>query len=91
MCRTIAVTIAVMLAAAATASGQTGEGQTSGSSPFLGSAPKEPVSATPISLSVKDAVDRALQFNLGLLLQEEEVHNAHRARWRALSNLLPDL
>lgn len=91
MRRTIAVTIAVVLAAAATAYGQTGEGQTSASSPFMGSAPKEAVSATPISLSVKDAVDRALQFNLGLLLQEEEVQNAHGARWRALANLLPDV
>src|SRR5690242_671511 len=91
MRRTIAIAITVMLAAV-TAHAQTGEGQTSGgSSPFMGSAPKEPVSATPISLSVKDAVDRALQFNLGLLLQEEEVQNAHGARWRALANLLPDV
>src|SRR5689334_1701823 len=93
MRRTIAIAIAVMLAAARTTHGQAGEGQTSSSSssPFMGSAPKEAVSATPINLSVKDAVDRALQFNLGLLLQEEEVQNAHGARWRALANLLPDV
>jgi outer membrane protein TolC len=40
---------------------------------------------------VKDAVDRALQFNLGLLLQEEEAKRAHGARWRALAALLPDI
>ena len=48
------------------------------------------MSATPIRLSVKDAVERALEFNLGLLLQEEAVKNAHGARWRALADLLPD-
>jgi outer membrane protein TolC len=76
---------------AATASAQTSEWQLGGSSPFMGSAPKAEVSATPIELSVKDAVQRALQFNLGLLLQEEAVKNAHGARWRALADLLPDL
>jgi len=79
------------LAIAARASAQAGDVQIGGSSPFLGSPPQGTVSATPIGLSVKDAVDRALQFNLGLLLQEEEVKNAHGARWRALANLLPDI
>jgi len=81
-----------MLMTAATATAQTGEGQLGGStSPFMGSAPKGEVSATPIELSVKEVVERALQFNLGLLLQEEAVKNAHGARWRALSELLPDI
>jgi outer membrane protein TolC len=83
----------VGLAVPVTASGQTPEGQFGGStSPFMGSAPpKAEVSAVPIELSVKEAVERALQFNLGLLLQEEAVKNAHGARWRALSELLPDI
>ena len=34
-------------------------------------------------------MDRALQFNLGLLLQEEAAQSARGARWRALSDLLP--
>lgn len=84
-----AVALAVM--AAATASAQTTDVQLGGTSPFLGSAARSPVSATPIALSAKDAIDRALQFNLGLLLQEEAVQNAHGARWRALANLLPEL
>src|SRR3954466_454158 len=91
MCRTIAGVLAMMLAVATTAQGQTGEGQGSGTSPFFGSATHGTVSATPINLSVKDAVERALQFNLGLLLQEEEVKRAHGARWRALAALLPDI
>ncbi|MBW8869093.1 MAG: TolC family protein, partial [Acidobacteria bacterium] len=94
MRRAIVWTIAAALIGAATANGQTSEGQSGGSSsssPFFGSASQGTASATPISLSVKDAVDRALQFNLGLLLQEEEVKRAHGARWRALAALLPDI
>jgi outer membrane protein TolC len=90
--RSIVWTLAAALMTAATAGAQTGMGQPGGgTSPFLGSAPKAEVSATPVELSVKDAVQRALQFNLGLLLQEEAVKNAHGARWRALAELLPDL
>jgi outer membrane protein TolC len=91
MCRKIAAVLAVMLAVAATAEAQTGEGQGSSSSPFFGSATQGTVTATPINLSVKEAVERALQFNLGLLLQEEEAKLAHGARWRALAGLLPDI
>ena len=36
-------------------------------------------------------MDRALQYNLGLLLQEEAVKSAHGARWRALADLLPNV
>ena len=61
------------------------------SSPFFGSIPKGPVAPEPIALSVKDAVQRALEHNLGLLLQEEAAGTARGARWRALADLLPDL
>ena len=61
------------------------------SNPFLGSIPKGSVTPAPLPLSAKDAVQRALQNNLGLLLQEEEESTAHGARWRALADLLPDV
>ena len=61
------------------------------SNPFLGSIPKGTVTATPLPLTAKDAVQRALQNNLGLLLQEEAETTAHGARWRALADLLPDV
>ena len=49
------------------------------SNPFLGSAPPPgPPSPQPIALSVKDAVTRALQYNLGLLLQEANVDRRPR-------------
>ncbi len=58
-------------------------------SPFRGSVPQGTATAEPLRLTLKDTVDRALQFNLGLLLQQEALQSAHGARWRALSDLLP--
>jgi outer membrane protein TolC len=58
---------------------------------FRGSVPQGTATADPLPLSVKETIDRALQFNLGLLLQEEEERAAHGARWRALADLLPNL
>jgi outer membrane protein TolC len=88
--RTIAWMLAVALSAAAPAGAQ-GESALGPPSPFLGSAPRGTATADPLPLSVKDAVDRALQFNLGLLLQEEAAKTAHGARWRALADLLPNV
>ena len=68
-----------------------GTSQAPSSSPFFGSTPKGSVTSEPISLSVKDAVQRALEYNLGLLLQEEAAGAAGGARWRALAELLPDV
>lgn len=59
--------------------------------PFLGSVSKGPVSPEPLALSVKDAVQRALENNLGLLLQEEAETSARGTRWRALADLLPSV
>jgi outer membrane protein TolC len=59
--------------------------------PFLGSVPKGAVTAEPLALPVKEAVQRALQNNLGLLLQEESETSARGARWRALADLLPNV
>jgi outer membrane protein TolC len=60
-------------------------------SPFMGSAPQGTPTAEPLPLSAKDAVERALKYNLGLILQEEAVKTAHGERWRALAGLLPDV
>jgi outer membrane protein TolC len=59
--------------------------------PFFGSAPQGAATAESLPLSLKDAVERALKYNLGLLLQEESVKAAHGARWRALAGLLPNV
>jgi hypothetical protein len=52
--------------------------------------PQGTATAEPLALSFKDTLDRALQFNLGLLLQEESRKAAHGARWEALADLLPN-
>lgn len=85
----VAVTTALSVAAPAAA--QSGEFQLGAGNPFLGSAPRGTATAGPIALSVKDAVERALRFNLGLLMQEDAVKDAHGARWRALAKLLPEV
>lgn len=59
------------------------------SSPFFGSVPQGSASSEPLALSLKDAVNRGLQYNLGLLLQAEAVKTAHGERWEALADLLP--
>ncbi|MEP7117138.1 MAG: TolC family protein, partial [Acidobacteriota bacterium] len=82
----------VVAALAATLAATPARAQSEGGtqpSPFYGSLPQGEATGQPLALSIKDALDRALQFNLGLLLQEEAVHSAHGARWRALSDLLP--
>ena len=82
----ILVLLGLLIAVPLTAGAQTPP------SPFLGSAPPQgPPSPQPLALSVKDAVTRALQYNLGLLLQEANVTQAHGARWRALQDLLPNI
>lgn len=59
--------------------------------PFLGSIPTGTVTSTPLPLSLKEALQRALDHNLGLLLAEEDATGAHGARWRALAELLPNV
>ena len=60
-------------------------------SPFLGSVSKQQATTEPRPLSVKEAVQLALQNNLGLLLQEESEATARGAHWRALADLLPNV
>lgn len=82
------VTASLLLATATTAFAQTGAGAAL-PAPFRGSVPQGEASATPLPLGMRDAMERALQFNLGLLLQDEAAGAARGARWRALSDLLP--
>jgi outer membrane protein TolC len=61
------------------------------SSPFLGGVPTGEVTPGPLALSLKDAIARGLQHNLGVLLQEQGVESARGSRWQSLSGLLPDM
>ncbi len=57
--------------------------------PFAGSVPPQPATASPIALTLADAIDRALTYNLGILTREQQVESARAGRWQALSGLLP--
>jgi outer membrane protein TolC len=61
------------------------------SSPLLGGVPTGEISATPVALSLRDAIARGLQHNLGVLLQEQALATAHASRWESLTGLLPDV
>ena len=59
--------------------------------PFLGGVPQGRVSAEVLSLTLRDALDRGLKYNLGLVLSERATDTARGARLRALSDVLPNL
>jgi outer membrane protein TolC len=60
-------------------------------SPFLGSVPEGKVTAEVLPLSFKEAIDRALRNNLGLLLGSDNLLAARGRRWEELSHLLPNV
>ena len=60
-------------------------------SPFLGGVPTGTVTTEPIKLTVADAIFRALEHNLGVLLREQDTETAHGEHWNTLSRLLPDV
>jgi outer membrane protein TolC len=59
--------------------------------PFLGSVPSGEMQAEPISLTLSDAIERGLKYNLGLLLAREDTRDARGERWKALADLLPNV
>jgi len=60
-------------------------------SPYLRGVPTGVATAEPLSLTIVDAIQRALDHNLGTLLAEQRVNEAGGARWRALGDVLPDV
>jgi len=83
---------AISLAQTETTPGPSTPGQaipgTSGVSSFAGSVPAKLVPGI-LQLSLRDAIDRGLKQNLGLLLSNAEVRSAQGQRWEQLSALLP--
>ena len=59
--------------------------------PYLGGVPAGRISATPVALSLEDAVDRGLKQNLGGSLATDAVADARGQRLQALSALLPNV
>lgn len=62
--------------------------QDAAQNPLLGSRPA-PAQPGVISLTLLDAIDRGLKYNLGIILSERGTESATASRLRALSELLP--
>lgn len=65
--------------------------QMPGESPFLGSAPSGTVQPGVMPLSLSDAINSALKYNLGILISGQATEQARGARIHALSKLLPQV
>jgi outer membrane protein TolC len=59
--------------------------------PFLGSEPEGKATGTVLQIDLRDAIDRGLRNNLGLLLAGDQTLQARGERWKELSNLLPNV
>jgi outer membrane protein TolC len=65
--------------------------QTISQNPFLGSAPTGPIQPGVMPLSLTDAIQHGLKYNLGILLSDQATQQARGARIHALSKLLPQV
>jgi len=59
--------------------------------PFQGSVPTGKATGTTLALTLKDAFDRALKYNLGAIQSDQNTRSARADRLRYLSALLPTL
>jgi outer membrane protein TolC len=57
----------------------------------MGSDPEGKATADVLQIDFKDAIDRGLRNNLGLLLAGDQTQMARGQRWRELSELLPNI
>jgi len=60
-------------------------------SPYSGSVPSAKLVPGTLDLSVEDAINRGLQFNLGVVLSGQASAQAKAARLKELSNILPQI
>ena len=58
---------------------------------YLGSIPQGTPTAEPIDLTIEDALDRGLKYNLGLYLSDQTTAEARAARLQSLSQMLPNI
>ncbi|HUO17360.1 MAG TPA: TolC family protein [Verrucomicrobiae bacterium] len=60
-------------------------------SPFLGSVPEGKATTELLQIDFKEAIERGLRNNLGLLLATDTTETSRGERWKELSDLLPNL
>src|SRR5579863_8512286 len=59
--------------------------------PFLGSEPEAKPTPDILQIDYKEAIDRGLRHNLGLLLSGDQTETARGERWKELAELLPNI
>src|SRR5215471_15409954 len=59
--------------------------------PYLGSIPQGTVSPETLELSLVDALDRGVKYNLGLYLSNQTTAETRAARIRSLSEIIPNI
>jgi outer membrane protein TolC len=97
--RTILSALILSLFATPTLTAQAGGGSSSvpnvtlpgPPNPFLGSAPEGKANGDVLQVDFKDAIDRGLRNNLGLLLAGDQTETARGEKWKQLAELLPNL
>ena len=82
--------VGLLIAAAPLRAAAQGSGL-SQTSPFQGSVPRGTATATALTISLRDALDRALATNLGVIESAEGVRSSHAQWLRSLSSLLPNV
>jgi len=88
----LSVVLCLLLVGPPPGAGQTaGNSASAGSSQFQGSVPTGQATGTTLQLSLKEAIDRALKYNLGKVESDQATRAAHAARLRSLNALLPNL
>ena len=60
-------------------------------SPFLGSSPEGTATSEVLEIDFKEAIERGLRNNLGLLLASDQTRAARGQRWQQLAELLPNI
>jgi outer membrane protein TolC len=60
-------------------------------SPFQGSAPEGTATSEVLQIDFKEAIERGLRNNLGLLLAGDQTQAARGQRWQQLAELLPNI
>jgi outer membrane protein TolC len=60
-------------------------------SPFSGSVPSDKLKPVVMDLTVDDAINRGLRYNLGIVLSAQASAQARAARLKELSNILPQI
>jgi outer membrane protein TolC len=98
---TVPIVLTVLVLARPGSAGAAAQGRAASQAPppraqvlsgsLLGGVPTGQVTPEPLALSLKDAVDRALRSNLGVLLQQESVRLSEGTRAVTLSDLLPNI